>query len=136
MIHRYLSQSIALALILFVGLVNAAETDQGIFWKATKENQTIYLLGSIHLATEDFYPMRPQIERAYAESDAIAVEADILAAEGNMLLQQKIMMESVYQGERNLRDDLPRKRTNSYRSGYKSTICRRLCLFASALQLP
>ncbi|GAA5445127.1 hypothetical protein Misp06_03320 [Microbulbifer sp. NBRC 101763] len=107
MIHRYLSQPIALALILFVGLVNAAETDQGIFWKATKENQTIYLLGSIHLATEDFYPMRPQIERAYAESDAIAVEADILAAEGDMLLQQKIMMESVYQGERNLRDDLP-----------------------------
>ncbi|BBM04219.1 TraB/GumN family protein [Microbulbifer sp. GL-2] len=107
MIHRYLSQLTALFFLLAVGIVNAAETDQGIFWKATKKNQTVYLLGSIHLATEDFYPMRPQIEHAYAKSDAIAVEADILAAEGDMLLQQKIMMESVYQGDRSLRDDLP-----------------------------
>ncbi|MFA0810786.1 TraB/GumN family protein [Microbulbifer epialgicus] len=107
MIHRYLSQSIALALILFVSIASAAETDQGIFWKATKENHTAYLLGSVHLATEDFYPLRPQIEHAYKSSDAVAVEADILAAEGDMLLQQKIMMESVYQGDRNLRDELP-----------------------------
>ncbi|WP_444923006.1 TraB/GumN family protein [Microbulbifer sp. DLAB2-AF] len=107
MFQRYFTRSIALVLILFVGTASAAETDQGIFWKATKEDKTVYLLGSIHLATEDYYPMRSQIERAYAQSDAVAVEADILAAESDMLIQQKIMMESVYQGERSLRDDLP-----------------------------
>ncbi|WP_444886750.1 TraB/GumN family protein [Microbulbifer sp. JMSA008] len=107
MFQRYFTRSIALVLILFVGIASAAETDQGIFWKATKEDKTVYLLGSIHLATEDYYPMRSQIERAYAQSDAVAVEADILAAESDILIQQKIMMESVYQGERSLRDDLP-----------------------------
>ncbi|QFT54325.1 TraB/GumN family protein [Microbulbifer sp. THAF38] len=107
MFQRYFTQSIALVLILLVGTATAAEKDRGIFWKATKEDKTVYLLGSIHLATEDFYPMRAQIERAYATSDAIAVEADVLAAESDIMVQQKIMMESVYQGERSLRDDLP-----------------------------
>ncbi|WP_299943379.1 TraB/GumN family protein [uncultured Microbulbifer sp.] len=107
MFHRYLAHSIAAALLLFAGLVSAAEADKGVFWKATRENKTVYLLGSIHLATEDFYPLRAQIEEAYSNSDTIAVEADITAAESDMLLQQKIMMASVYQGDRSLRDDLP-----------------------------
>ncbi|MFC6979153.1 TraB/GumN family protein [Microbulbifer taiwanensis] len=51
-------------------------------------------------------PLRPQIERAYADSDALVVEADILAAEADMALQQRIMLESLYQGDRSLRDDL------------------------------
>ncbi|WP_299585009.1 TraB/GumN family protein [uncultured Microbulbifer sp.] len=107
MFHRYLKLSITLALIVFVGFASAAETDQGILWKATKKEKTVYLLGSIHLATEDFYPMRSRIERAYANSDAIAVEADVLAVETDVITQQKIRMESVYHGERSLRDDLP-----------------------------
>ncbi|WKD51497.1 TraB/GumN family protein [Microbulbifer spongiae] len=109
MFHRYLAFSITAILLLFAGLVSAAETDRGVFWKATRDHKTVYLLGSIHLATEDFYPLRAQIEEAYSNSDAIAVEADITAAEDDVLLQQKIMMASVYQGDRSLRDELPPK---------------------------
>ncbi|AWF82040.1 TraB/GumN family protein [Microbulbifer sp. A4B17] len=107
MLHRQISFLLTFTLLLLTAGASAAETDKGIFWKATKDDKTVYLLGSVHLATEDFYPLRPQIEQAYAESDAIAVEADILAAEGDSLLQQRILMESVYQGERTLKDELP-----------------------------
>ncbi|WP_353057090.1 TraB/GumN family protein [Microbulbifer sp. VAAF005] len=54
-----------------------------------------------------FTPLDQKIEQAYTKSDAIAVEADILAAEGDSLLQQRIKMESVYQGKRTLKDELP-----------------------------
>ncbi|WP_444931687.1 TraB/GumN family protein [Microbulbifer sp. SSSA002] len=107
MLHRQISFVLALILFLLTVGASAAESDKGIFWKASKDGKTVYLLGSIHLATEDFYPLREKIEQAYSRSDAIAVEADILAAEGDPLLQQRIMMESVYQGERTLKDELP-----------------------------
>ncbi|WP_444907747.1 TraB/GumN family protein [Microbulbifer sp. SSSA008] len=107
MLQRQISYFLAFTLLLLTIGASAAESDKGIFWKATKDNKTVYLLGSVHLATEDFYPLRSKIEQAYSNSDAIAVEADILAAEGDSLLQQRIMMESIYQGERTLKDELP-----------------------------
>lgn len=93
------------ALLLFPCLATA-ENDRGLFWLAQKDGHSVYLLGSVHLATADFYPLRKQIQQAYADSDALVVEADILAAESDLALQQQIMRESLYQGERNLRDDL------------------------------
>ncbi|WP_444936280.1 TraB/GumN family protein [Microbulbifer sp. JMSA004] len=107
MLHRQISYFLAFTLLLLTIGASAAESDKGVFWKATKDSKTIYLLGSVHLATEDFYPLRSKIEQAYTKSDAIAVEADILAAEGDSLLQQRIKMESVYQGKRTLKDELP-----------------------------
>ncbi|SHE78138.1 hypothetical protein SAMN04487965_0641 [Microbulbifer donghaiensis] len=104
--NRYLLQPLLAFFLLFAAVANAAENDRGIFWRADKAGQTIFLLGSVHLATADFYPLRSQIERAYAESDALVVEADIVAAESDMALQQQIMLESLYQGDRSLRDDL------------------------------
>ncbi|MCO1334088.1 TraB/GumN family protein [Microbulbifer sp. OS29] len=111
MLHRPINYLLAVTLFLLAAVATAAETDRGVFWKATKEGKNVYLLGSIHLATEDFYPIRSKIEQAYSGSDAIAVEADILAAEGDSRLQQKIMMESIYQDGRTLKDELP---TNLY----------------------
>ncbi|WP_323844669.1 TraB/GumN family protein [Microbulbifer magnicolonia] len=106
MANPNLLRTLCVFLLVIAGITSAAETDRGIFWRADKAGQTVYLLGSVHLATPDFYPLRASIERAYAASDALVVEADILAAEGDMALQQRIMMESLYPGDRSLRDDL------------------------------
>lgn len=100
---RYLF--VAALLLLGPALAQAAN-DKGLFWLAEKDNRSVYLLGSVHLATADFYPLRQQIEQAYADSDALVVEADILAAESDPALQGQIVKESLYQGKRNLRDDL------------------------------
>lgn len=106
MLNRYFLRPLFFVFLLFAAVVSAAESDRGIFWQAEKAGRTVYLLGSVHLATADFYPLRPDIERAYADSDALVVEADIVAAESDMALQQQIMLQSLYQGDRSLRDDL------------------------------
>ncbi len=43
-------------------------------WKATKGHQSVYLLGTIHVARPEFYPLPPQIDTAMNVSDALIVE--------------------------------------------------------------
>ncbi|WP_159462021.1 TraB/GumN family protein [Salirhabdus sp. Marseille-P4669] len=54
------------------------EGSGGFLWKSTHNNNTVYMLGSIHVATPDFYPLHEKIEKAFDESDYLAVEADIV----------------------------------------------------------
>ncbi|WP_237065462.1 TraB/GumN family protein [Microbulbifer guangxiensis] len=98
----------ALGLVLLLLLSNGARAagDQGLFWVAEKGDRRVYLLGSVHLATPDFYPLRGRILEAFEHSDALVVEADILMAERDPVLQQQIMSASLYTGDRTLRDDL------------------------------
>lgn len=93
------------AVVLGAGSAQAAN-DRGLLLEATKGEKRVYLLGSIHLADESFYPLREKIERAYASSDALVVEADILAMESNPALQMKIMQESVYPAGQELKDHI------------------------------
>lgn len=48
------------------------------FWKVEHNGNVVYLLGSIHVAKDDLYPLHGAIEAAFYESDHLAVEADIL----------------------------------------------------------
>lgn len=96
-------------LLLIVSVAPAlalAAGDRGVFWRAQKDGLTVYLLGSVHLATPDFYPLREEIEQAYRDSQALVVEADVLAAETDPALQQQIMQASLYPGPKTLKDDL------------------------------
>ena len=83
-----------------------AAEDRGLLFEAHKGEQTIYLLGSIHLADQSFYPLRKDILNAYERSDALVVEADILSAESDMSIQQKIMAESLYPPGDNLKNHI------------------------------
>lgn len=103
---RKLFTAYALLLLLFLSGAAQAAEDRGLFWMAEKDGQRIYLLGSVHLATPDFYPLRGDILQAFEQSEALAVEADILQAEQNPALQQQIMQQSLYSDGRTLRDDL------------------------------
>jgi hypothetical protein len=66
----------------------AEQDDKPPFYKVTWKNQQAYLLGSIHVGKADFYPMAPQIERAFEQSAALVLEADINKADIMGLLQQ------------------------------------------------
>lgn len=103
--HKLL-RLLSASLLLFAAALANAANDKGIFWLAEKGDRDIYLLGSVHLATPDFYPLREKISEAYRQSDALVVEADVLAAETDMALQQQIMQESLYPGGRSLKDDV------------------------------
>jgi uncharacterized protein YbaP (TraB family) len=56
--------------------VSAAQ-DKAFFWQVSSGNVSVYLLGSIHAADKSFYPLRQDIEDAYAHSTFLVVELDI-----------------------------------------------------------
>ncbi len=46
-------------------------------WKATGKGGTIYLVGSIHVMSESFYPLNPALEAAFKDSDLLVEEVDM-----------------------------------------------------------
>lgn len=50
---------------------------RGFMWEARRDSQRVYLVGTIHVGRPEFHAVRPQVLARYAESAAIAVEADI-----------------------------------------------------------
>lgn len=54
------------------------ETSPIFMWKCVRGAQTIYLLGTIHIARANFYPLPIPIEAALNQSQILFVEADVL----------------------------------------------------------
>src|SRR5688572_17338730 len=70
----------------------SGDADGRLFlWKATSKTNTVYLLGSIHVATEDMYPLPDEILKAFAASKALAVEVDLTKVDPAAM--QTVMME-------------------------------------------
>src|SRR5699024_10527542 len=49
----------------------------GFLWRVDNNDTTVYLQGTIHIGTEDFYPLNDLIEDAYESSDIVVPEVDI-----------------------------------------------------------
>jgi len=47
-----------------------------LFWTYEKDQQTGFLLGSVHFASRDFYPLNKQVMSAYEQSSVLVVEVD------------------------------------------------------------
>jgi uncharacterized protein len=70
------SARIALCLALVLGPATAAHA-RDFLWKVTgKTGGSVYLVGSVHLLTQDFYPLSAALDRAFKESDLLVEEAD------------------------------------------------------------
>lgn len=54
-----------------------AQNQKSFFWKVRSEANTVYVLGSIHFAKEEIYPLRQVIENAFDQSDFLVVEANV-----------------------------------------------------------
>jgi uncharacterized protein YbaP (TraB family) len=95
-----------LSITLFIGLAfftsfyaHAQESDQNpsknILWRVQSETNTIYLQGSLHLLKSSDYPLNPVIEKAFADSRILVLEADpgkMNTPENQQLLMQKGML--------------------------------------------
>lgn len=71
------------------GAETTAPTAEGrnkpLLWRVDGAKGSIYLFGSIHVATEDIYPLDGFIEDAFDECDYLAVEIDMVTLEERML---------------------------------------------------
>src|SRR4051794_35917832 len=64
-------------LVTTIAPVHAAAT-RNFLWKATdRSGAAVYLVGSVHLLSKDFYPLSAALERAFTESDLLVEEADM-----------------------------------------------------------
>jgi uncharacterized protein len=50
---------------------------RSFLWKASKGQGVVYLVGSVHMLTADFYPLAPSLEAAFKDSDLLVEEADL-----------------------------------------------------------
>jgi uncharacterized protein YbaP (TraB family) len=67
------SAAIAVALL---AIATAAQA-KTFAWKATGKGGVVYLVGSVHLLSKDFYPLNPAIEAAYKDADLLVEEVDL-----------------------------------------------------------
>jgi uncharacterized protein YbaP (TraB family) len=72
-------QFFTLLVAVSVALLAAAHAAEAktFGWKATGKGGTIYLVGSIHVMAESFYPLNPALEAAFADSDLLVEEVDL-----------------------------------------------------------
>ena len=69
---------IPIVILLFISIsAFAAEVRQKAFlWEIDSETSTVYIMGSIHFATDDMYPLGTAVEQAFRRADYLVVEAD------------------------------------------------------------
>lgn len=58
----------------------AAKPTKALLWQVRSETATVYLLGSVHVASREMYPLDPRIQQAFAKSDALVLETPMDAA--------------------------------------------------------
>jgi uncharacterized protein YbaP (TraB family) len=74
---------------------DANAASNGLMWKATSPHSTIYLLGSIHVASPDMYPLPRHIEEAFRRSSVLVVEVDLNKIDQSKL-QPLLMSKGMY----------------------------------------
>lgn len=56
--------------------IDTVVKSKAFMWEVEKNGNTVYMLGSIHVANKNMYPLRDVIEDAFQSSDYLAVEID------------------------------------------------------------
>lgn len=78
-------------------------TAKGLFYRVSDGKKDVYLLGSIHLGTENAYPISEKIRETFKDSENIAVEVNILE---EAELTEYIMSKAAYPEGQSLADDI------------------------------
>jgi uncharacterized protein YbaP (TraB family) len=68
---------LALALAGCAGAAEPPAAGKPLLWEVKSSTNSVYVLGSMHVATRDFYPLPQPVEDAYRKSDELVVEVDV-----------------------------------------------------------
>jgi uncharacterized protein YbaP (TraB family) len=97
-IVHYRRRCLFALLVLALTLGQAAPASARDFlWKVTGKTGTAYLVGSVHMLTQDFYPLSTALEDAFKDSDLLVEEADLaelLAPQAQLLMLSRGMLAS------------------------------------------
>ena len=94
-----------LTAVLLCSLPLQAAQDRLLIWKVSTAGSTTWLLGSMHLARTDIYPLREAISQAFASADTLVVELDI-SGPAEFAIQQKMLTRGTYSNGQTISDQL------------------------------
>jgi uncharacterized protein YbaP (TraB family) len=72
---------LAVVTAVLAGSSTQTAATRDFVWKATGPQTSIYLVGSVHLLSKDYYPLSPALDAAFKDSDLLVEEVDL----GSML---------------------------------------------------
>ncbi len=81
---------LALFAALTLLVTPALAGEKSFLWKIQSKSATVYILGSLHMAKPDIYPLPQKIEESFAKSAVLALEADPAKAQNTALLRQML----------------------------------------------
>lgn len=92
------------ALLLLSTCARAGENC--FLWKIQKDRATVYLLGTLHAAPQNFYPLDKAIESAFRSSDVLVLEIDLGDAATALKTSRMTMAKGTYPKGESLEDHL------------------------------
>ena len=92
--------------ILFILLFTLTLDAKSLLYKVGSASSTVYILGSIHLAKPEIYPLDTVIEQAYKRSDILVVELDAESQESMMVMQTAMAQLGMYPNGKSLKTEL------------------------------
>lgn len=69
-------------------LAKSAGDKRGLLWKVKSSTGTVWLFGSIHLASEEMYPLPEKAEAAFAGADNLVVEVNAGPGLAHMMMSK------------------------------------------------
>ncbi|NQT72720.1 MAG: TraB/GumN family protein [Chloroflexi bacterium] len=109
--NKYASSFIILLLLFIIipGCSTSEDTKEpynSFLWEVTSDTTTVYVVGSVHIASSDLYPLADAIEDAFDQAENVAAEFDVTSF--NEMEATALMMEKgMYSGGDTLRDHIP-----------------------------
>ena len=91
------ARRLLVAAIAVVVATHASAASRNFIWKVSGRQGAIYLVGSVHMLTKDYYPLNPALDKAFKDSDLLVEEADLgemLAPTSQLALLQTGMLPS------------------------------------------
>lgn len=85
--------------ILIIFLVASSVFSKTFLWEVSDGDSKIYLLGSVHVATEEMYPLEKVITDSYTDSEALVLEVVI-----DEINPMDMMMKMMLPAEKSLKD--------------------------------
>lgn len=82
---------------------------KSLLYKVSSKNSTVYILGSIHLAKAELYPLDHAITNAYNNSEVLVVEVDPSSQESMLSMQNTMIGSGMYPRGKSLRSELSAK---------------------------
>lgn len=85
---------------------------KSLLYKLSSNGSTIYIMGSIHLAKPELYPLEEKITQAYNKSEFLVVEVDPSSQESIQAMQETMISSGIYTRNKSLETELSKKTYN------------------------